>query len=133
MSWLIGSWKGIASNTPFYEAWRKTDAHHLTQYGIKITENDTTISIIGKITIQDDKATYGDQQYQWSLSELTATQMIFSNSQLRFPTTITWRKMPNGHWYCLLNNATQKIEYDIQRVPGLDAVVDKWIETNKKT
>lgn len=131
-TWLVGSWKGTAANKPFYEAWRKTSANKLTQYGIKITGKDTVVSEIGAITISETKTVYGDEQHTWSLSELTNDKMVFMNAQINFPKTITWQKMPNGHWYCLLAATTQKIEYDIVRLPALDAVVDKWINVNRK-
>jgi hypothetical protein len=131
MSWLVGSWKGMAGNEPFYEAWRKASPTELRQYGIKITKNDTTISQIGKIQIAGEKATYGDERNSWALNSLTNDQMIFVNPKISFPNTITWKKMPNGHWYCLLNTNEQKIEYDIVQLPSLDKTVDRWIKNQK--
>jgi hypothetical protein len=133
MTWLVGSWKGMASGTPFYEAWRKVGANELRQYGIKITQTDTTISESGKILIAGDKATYGDDQHSWTLNSLTSEEMVFVNPQISFPRTITWKKMPNDHWYCLLKTDDQKIEYDIVKMPELDKVVDRWIKVNKKS
>lgn len=132
MSWLVGSWKGVAGNKPFYEAWRKTSPHELRQYGIKITQSDTTVSEIGKIVIAGEKATYGDEQNSWTLNSLTNEEMIFVNPQIQFPNTISWKKLPNGHWYCLLKTNDQKIEYDIEQFPALNKVVDRWIKMNKK-
>jgi hypothetical protein len=132
MTWLVGSWKGLASNQPFYEAWRQSSATQLTQYGIKINSTDTVVSEIGKIEIKGNMATYGDEQHSWTLAHLTNDEMTFSNDKINFPNVITWRRMQDGHWYCLLKNQTQKAEYDIKPAPALDAAVDRWIVKNKK-
>ncbi len=133
MQWLVGSWKGMAGGAPFYEAWRKAGSNELRQYGVKISGADTTVSEIGKIVIKEGKAVFGDEQHSWNLNTLTASEMTFVNPQIRFPDTILWRRMENGHWYCLLKNNDQKIEYDIEPLPALNKVVDRWIKTKEKS
>ena len=133
MSWLVGNWKGMASGQPFYEAWRQVGASELRQYGIKITPADTTISEIGKIQIAGDSITYGDGQMSWTLDNMSTEEMVFVNRKINFPRTIVWKKMANGHWYCLLKTDEQKIEYDIEQFPALAKAVDRWIKINKKS
>ena len=133
MKWLIGSWKGVANNRPFYEAWRRVNDSVYVNFSIEIKNGDTVVSEGSPIYRELGSVYLGQSPARWKLTRLTDDEMVFENDTLKFSNKIIWHHTLIDHWYTELVNPDNRIaKYDIIRMPELDAVVDRFIQQAMK-
>ena len=131
MKWMAGSWKGMYKGAPFYESWVVVNDSLLVNLSIEIKNNDTLIKENGFIRLQNGNITHGGTDAIWQLTKLSDTEMIFENDTLKYANRIIWSHATNDHWITVIHNPSGKINYDLERVPWLDKVVDKFIRKFK--
>lgn len=131
MNWLVGSWKGMASNKPFYEAWRKVNDSVMVNFSIEIKEKDTVVKESDGLFLKGSNAFLGNKPSQWKLTRLTTNEIVLENDTLKFSNRIIWLHTVDDHWFTILQHPRQTVYYDIIRLPALDAVVDRFIEKSK--
>ena len=131
MKWLAGSWKGMYKGSPFYESWIMVNDSFLVNLSIEIKNNDTLVKENGFTRLQNGNIIHSGTDATWQLSKLSDTEMIFENDTLKFANRIIWSHSPNDHWITVIHNPSGVINYDLERVPWLDKVVDKFIRKAK--
>jgi hypothetical protein len=129
MEWLVGSWKGLDNNKPFYEAWRKTNDSTLVNFSIDISNSDTIIKEQTAIISKDASAMLSRR---WLLKRLTGNEIMFENDTTSFSNRIIWLHTKENHWFTILQHPKSTAYYDMIKVPELDILVDKFIEQKKK-
>ena len=127
MTWLTGSWQGTYKGKPFYEAWQKATPNILVNFSIEIKGKDTVIKEETAILITDSNVLLGKKPAQWTLKRITTNEMVFENDTLKFSNQIIWLHTDDDHWFTILQNPKSTVQYDMIRVPELEAVVDRFI------
>ena len=129
MEWLVGSWKGMDNNKPFYEAWKKANDSVLVNFSIEISNGDTVIKEQSAIIKKDTSVILGKR---WTLKRVTGNEIMFENDTMKFSNRIIWLHTKEDHWFTILQHPGSTAYYDMVKVPQLDRLVDKFIEEKKK-
>src|SRR5262245_7472979 len=95
MEWLVGSWKGLDNNKPFYEAWRKANDSTLVNFSMEISHSDTIIKEQTAIIGKDSSVMLGKR---WLLKRLTGNEIMFENDTMSFSNRIIWLHTKENHW-----------------------------------
>jgi hypothetical protein len=127
LSWLEGSWKGIAQNAAFYEAWRRVNDSTFLNLGIEIANADTTISESTTLRLRGGSIFLGDKGMVWTASRLVANELVLRNDTARSSNTIIWMHGPADHWITVIEHPKTAVFYDMTRDAALDRKVDAWI------
>ncbi|RYZ00733.1 MAG: hypothetical protein EOO11_00480 [Chitinophagaceae bacterium] len=131
MSWLEGTWKGLANKKPFYEAWRFANDSTIVNLSIEITGTDTLVKESGALRLRGGHIYLGEAPTQWTASRLRAGELVLRNDSLRFSNTIIWLHSPEDHWLTILEHPRSTVFYDMTRDAALDRKVTDWIATRR--
>jgi hypothetical protein len=127
ITWLEGNWKGMYNNAPFYEAWRKATDSVLVNFTIEIKGTDTIVKENGAIRLMKKHRGFAGMDASWELESLSANKIVLKNDTLKYANRIIWSHSPNDHWLTEIHNPKGVIHYDLERVPWLEDVVNRFI------
>lgn len=127
VEWLQGNWKGTYNNAPFYEAWRKATDSIMVNFRIEIKGNDTIVKENGAIRLMKGHEGYASKNASWELESLSDDMIVLKNDTLKYSNKIIWSHSPNDHWLTELHGPSGIINYDLERVPWLDEVVNRFM------
>ena len=128
--WLVGSWQGTYNGQPFYEAWRKLNDATMLNFTIEIKGKDTVINENAIIRVSKNDSFYRTKEASWNLVELGDSVMVLGNDSLKFANRIRWSRSPGDHWIAIIENPKSTISYDLVRIPWMDRLIDKYLETH---
>ena len=89
LKWLQGSWKGMAGDKPFYEAWRWVNDSVLVNFEIEIKNNDTLISESSALLLKNGKITLGQKPNQWQAFRLMPNEIVLKMIPSLTPTPLS--------------------------------------------
>ena len=127
IAWLEGNWKGTYNNAPFYEAWRKATDSVMVNFTIEIKGNDTIVKENGAIRLMKLNRDFIGRDASWKLESLSGDKIVLKNDTLKYANRIIWSHSPNDHWLTEIHNPKGVIHYDLERVPWLEEVVNRFI------
>jgi hypothetical protein len=127
ITWLEGSWKGMYNNAPFYEAWRKVTDSVMVNFTIEIKGTDTIVKENGAIRLMKQNRGFVGRDASWELESLSADKIVLKNDTLKYANRIIWSHASNDHWLTEIHNPKSIIRYDLERVPWLEDVVNRFI------
>jgi hypothetical protein len=128
MQWLVGSWKGMAGNDAFYEAWRRVNDSVYVNFSIEFKNGDTVVREGSPIHIMKGEIFLGVPPTYWKLTKLKVDEIKFENDTLKFSNKILWQHTKDDHWFTELKHPKTTVTYDLIRMPELDGVVDRFIQ-----
>ena len=128
IQWLGGNWKGMYNGAPFYEAWVIVNDSLMVNLAIEIKNNDTVVKENGFIRIKNGDIIHGGTNATWLLTKLNDREMVFENDTLKFANKIIWSHSANDHWLAEIHNPRGIINYDLERVAGLNKAVNRFIK-----
>ncbi len=128
MEWLVGSWKGISNNVPFFEGWRKLDDSTMINFGIEVKGKDTIVKAADQLAIRGQDFFLGKLPNFWLGARLTDNQIVLRNDSLRFSNRIIWLHTKDDHWFTILEHPVRTVYYDLTRVAAFDPHVDRAFE-----
>jgi len=128
MEWLVGSWKGISNNVPFFEGWRKLNDSTMVNFGIEVKGKDTIVKAADQLAIRGQDFFLGKLPNFWLGARLTDNQIVLRNDSLRFSNRIIWLHTKEDHWFTILEHPVRTVYYDLTRVAAFDPHVDKAFE-----
>jgi hypothetical protein len=126
--WLVGSWKGTYNKGPFYEAWRIHN-NVLVNFTIEIKNGDTSVIEQTAIRANENKIVFG-KKGDWLLKRITGNEIVLENDTAKYSNRIIFLHLDNDHWFTVLENPGSTIYYDMEKIPALDAVVDRFLRKN---
>jgi hypothetical protein len=132
LAWLEGSWKGMYNNAPFYEAWRKATYSVLVNFTIEIKGTDTVVKENGAIRLMKRFQDFAGRDASWSIDMLTSDKIVLRNDTLQYANRIIWSHSTADHWLTEIHNPKGIIRYDLERVPWLEDVVNRFIRNAGK-
>jgi len=127
--WLVGSWVGHQNGSPFYEAWR-SENNGMVNYTIEIKKSDTTVVEQTAIRASKDKIVFG-KKGEWLLKRLTRNEIVLESDSSKHGTRIIYLHLDNDHWFTILENTGFTMYFDMERLPALERVVDKFVKNKK--
>ena len=133
MEWLVGSWKGISNNVPFYEGWRKLNDSTLINFGIEVKGKDTIVKAADQLAVRGQDFFLGKLPNFWLGARLTDNQIVLRNDSLRYSNRIIWLHTKEDHWFTILEHPARTVYYDLTRVTAFDPHVDKAFEKYRST
>ncbi|HUR10909.1 MAG TPA: hypothetical protein VM012_06045 [Flavitalea sp.] len=125
IKWLVGSWKGVSNNIPFYEAWRGVNDSTLVNFSIEIKNRDTIVRMADHLIFRNNTFFLGKLPNQWKGLRLTDTEIVLANDSLKFSNRIIWLHTKDDHWFTILEHPARTVYYDLTRIPELEKHVDK--------
>ena len=128
MEWLVGSWKGISNNVPFYEGWRKLNDSTLVNFAIEVKGKDTAVRVADQLAVRGQDFFLGKLPNFWLGARLTDNQIVLRNDSLKFSNRIIWLHTKDDHWFTILEHPLRTVYYDLTRVAAFDFHVDKAFE-----
>lgn len=128
MEWLVGSWKGISNNVPFYEGWRKLNDSTLVNFAIEVKGKDTAVRVADQLAVRGQDFFLGKLPNFWLGARLTDNQIVLRNDSLKFSNRIIWLHTKEDHWFTILEHPLRTVYYDLTRVAAFDPHVDKAFE-----
>ena len=128
MEWLVGSWKGMSNNVPFYEGWRKLNDSTLINFGIEVKGKDTIVKAADQLAVRGQDFFLGKLPNFWLGARLTDNQIVLRNDSLKYSNRIIWLHTKEDHWFTILEHPVRTVYYDLTRVTAFDPHVDKAFE-----
>ena len=128
MEWLVGSWKGISNNVPFYEGWRKLNDSTMINFGIDVKGKDTIVKAADQLAVRGQDFFLGKLPNFWLGARLTDNQIVLKNDSLKFSNRIIWLHTKDDHWFTILEHPVRTVYYDLTRVAALEPHVDRAFE-----
>ena len=128
MEWLVGNWKGISNNVPFYEGWRKLNDSTLVNFAIEVKGKDTAVRVADQLAVRGQDFFLGKLPNFWLGARLTDNQIVLRNDSLKFSNRIIWLHTKDDHWFTILEHPLRTVYYDLTRVVAFDFHVDKAFE-----
>ena len=132
LKWLEGSWKGMANDKPFYEAWRFFNDSVLVNFAIEIQNGDTIIKESSALILSGGQVSLGQPPTQWKASRITQNEIVLKNDTLKFSNVIIWLHTKEDHWFTVLEHPRSTVYYDMVRDAALNRKVDAWLADKKK-
>ncbi|HEV7782490.1 MAG TPA: hypothetical protein VGO58_14550 [Chitinophagaceae bacterium] len=132
LDWLQGSWKGMYNNAPFYEAWHKVNDSIMVNFRIEIKGPDTAVKENGALLLTSNFRGYRSKSATWMLVSLSDERIALGNDTLKYANRIIWSHSQNDHWLTEIHNPAGTINYDMEKVPWLDPVVNRFILNARK-
>ena len=132
LKWLQGSWKGMAGDKPFYEAWRWVNDSVLVNFVIEIKNNDTLITESGALLLKNGLITLGQKPSQWQATRLMPNEIVLKNDSLPYSNTIVWLHTTDDHWFTILEHPKSTVYYDMRKDAALDRKVSEWLVLQQK-
>ena len=132
LQWLEGSWKGVAGDKPFYEAWRVVNDSVLVNFAITINGKDTLVKESGVLRLRQGHILSGQAPTLWRATRLMPNELVLRNDTLRFSNTIIWLHTKDDHWFTILEHPKSTVYYDMTRDPVLDKKVDAWLLAGRR-
>jgi len=113
LDWLIGTWKGVANNNPFYETWTKISDNELRNVNYTIVNGDTTGMNYGSIVDYGTSVFYNNG-YQLQATSLKDGRVVFEDPK----EGKRYEFFPDdkGHWIAKLKNGDIYLEYELTRI-----------------
>jgi hypothetical protein len=128
MEWLVGSWKGMSNNVPFYEGWRKLNDSTMINFGIEVKGKDTIVKAADQLAIRGQDFFLGKLPNFWLGARLTDNEIVLRNDSLKYSNRIIWLHTKEDHWFTILEHPVRTVYYDLTRVAAFDPHVDKAFE-----
>ncbi|GAB3177888.1 hypothetical protein [Telluribacter humicola] len=122
--WLIGTWKGMTNQGPFYETWRQQNDNSLRCYSIAIKGGDTTVKVNSRIVLREGTIVFEDPDV-WKATRVTTNEMTFENLTDKGMRRIIWLNTKENHWWTLIQYPKSTFYYDLVSMPELDKAVNK--------
>jgi hypothetical protein len=127
VEWLQGNWKGTYNNAPFYEAWRKVTDSVMVNLTIEIKGTDTVVKENGALLLMKQNPGFKGLDASWKIESLSGEKIVLKNDTLKYANRIVWSHSADDHWLAEIQNPGGTIKYELERVPWLEEVVNRFI------
>jgi hypothetical protein len=99
--WLIGTWENKTESGNIYESWTKMNEHEFSGRSYMLNEKDTVVFENIRLVQEQDELFYVPTvknqneglPVRFASTTISATEIIFENSQHDFPQIISYSKM----------------------------------------